>query len=570
MDTRRIVALFALILIALPAFGYSFEDLQWNGLMEISLDKEEFLETEAITGNVVIDNLEQYPIVGQRLVFQVGQGAYTYPSQFASDNTTSEQAISDIWVLPSSNKSIPFSIPAQKAGEYHLDVYSWVLKSKYVGASAIMYNPQSVNFKVKGNNAEGKATIVRSTTVFGNGEKWIAGPVGFPIKAGEKYAGKIFVRNDSTKTKSAMKLSISLCDWAIVFCETAVQNDFEVPTLAPGQETQIDVELTAPMIPSAYEINMILKEGESIESIYKNRIIVTGGTTKARKVYVNGLADRNYLLNVYIAGSPDHFTNPDFNDFTLTVEVYNEAQLLEEKSINIQGIGPEEVLMHSFDVTDQMFTKACIKAKKGGEVFESECFTVPLKELQDAYDAAFPELVKVEWNYDEAFSALNVNLTKETKPVNARVRIFSSTKTLILENISQASPFTKSYTIQKGDLTMTVDDLDAKKQQVFNLTLNLGEKTQLASEVDPNAAEAGYTGNCTMNVCSNAQICEGISYNSPQGVCCSGACIEGVSGTGLIEEEIPFIFFIALIMIILAATIGAGVMVKAKKKGALK
>jgi len=572
MDMRKLLLAFALVLFALPAFSYTFTDLTWNGLVTVSLDNDKVTEGSPITGTVVIDNLEQYPIVGERLVFQVGSGEYKYPSQFASDNIVSETSIIDIWVLPSSNKIIPFSIPSLKAGKYHLDTYSWVLKSKLIGASSVMYNPQTIDFEVTGQTTKPNAEIDRAQTVFGDESKWYSGPVGFPVKSEEKFFGKVFIKNPSTETKSSMKLEISMCDWAVVFCDptTLEKKTFDVPSIAAGATAEVAVELTAPSIPSAYEINMQLKNASSTESIYKNRVIVSGGTSKARKIYVDGLADRNYLLNVFIAGSPDHFTNPDFNDFTLSVEIYDEAQKLEEKSVNIAGIGMDDVLMQPFDVTDKMFTKACVKVKKDGKTFESECFTVPLKELQEAYDAAHPELVKAEWRYDESGKALTITLTKKTKPVNAKVRIFTSSKTIILENVSQASPYTKTFTVEKDDLTMTVDDFDAKRQQVFNLTLNLGDKTQLASEVDPNATEATENGDCTMNVCANGQVCQGKSYTSPQGLCCSGACSEGVSSTGILGEEVPFIFWMALIMIVLAATIGAGTLTKAKKKGALK
>jgi len=116
----------------------SQEDTTWKGLIELNLSKTTFSQNEPITGIIRIHNQENYPIVGQRIVLQIAQGEYSYPSQInPNDNIILEETINEMWVLPDSYVDMPFSLPNQGGGDFRIDLYSWVVKSKFVGSSSI-------------------------------------------------------------------------------------------------------------------------------------------------------------------------------------------------------------------------------------------------------------------------------------------------------------------------------------------------------------------------------------------------------------------------------------------------
>ena len=568
MDWRTgLVALCVALLLA-PTLAYTYTDLEWNDSFILHLDKASYAAGEPITGSVSIADSESYPIVAQKIVLQLAQGTYYYPSQDSTDNILAEQYIQDIWVLPKSMKRVQFSIPSPGAGSYRVDAYSWVLKSKFWGASSIFLNPISQTFSVAGTPSAGNASIQKKSTVFGaEGKAMVAGPIGFPVDAGGTIDGKVFITNGSSETKGSLKLLVSMCDWAIVFCDAPQEKSFDVPSMAPGETKEVDLELTAPAIPSAYEINMKVMNGSKIESIYKSRAIVTGGTAKLRKIFISGLADKKYSVSALMTGSPDHFTNPTFESFSVTAEAYSAGQKIEEHSLDYAKIGMDDILDANFTLDAKMFDRICMIVKKGGTEYEKECFSVPLTDIQGAYDAAHPELVKVDYAYNEAQKELKVTLTKKTLPVNARIRIFTSDQTLFEDEAKGGYSFTKTYGLEKEDITMTVDDFDAKMQQVFTLNLALGSKTQLAVDTSAEAQQSAMA-SCAGSVCGEGMACSVAVYNSSQGACCPAVCAPAVSSSGQLSvADVPLIVWVAVLMAILAAGISFSVFAKVRKGG---
>ena len=546
---KKILMLICLVLLLGITLSYTPEDITWGGYVKINFDKDVFLPSENITGNIVIVNDEEYPIVGERLVFQIGEGTYDYPSQHAVDNIFYESVISDIWVLPNSIKSVPFSLPPQASGKYHLDFYSWILKSKFIGSNSIFYGAMSSELIVSGDQTNIRAQIVRSSTKFGPDNT--VGPQGFPVNANEKFNGTVVITNPSNQTKNNLKLVASMCDWSNAFCENASETTFNVPTIGPNETVEVNVELTAPTIPSAYEINLVLS-GTNVESIYKSRVIVAGGTAKIRKVYVDGLSNKNYSLNVLYAGSPDHFNNPTFDNFDIEMEIYNEDELVEEMSEKITSIASGEIASKVMNIKSKSFTRACIRFTQNDTIFEEECFSIPLADLQKAYDEAFPELVKVNWNYNESTESLNLDLYKErTEGLDLRIRVMNSSKVLKEEIVkSNNSRESKLLYVPKENLILTIDDFYAKEQVVIKLELNPSELNLAIDENKP------VSFNCTGQVCGEGTVCSSQTTSSTNGACCNTECIPTVVSSGeLMIFGIPFIFWIAIIILICAVAV---------------
>lgn len=546
---RKLIVLFCLLCILSITLSYTPEDLVWDGFVKIKLDKEIYSYDENITGQIIITNEENYPIVGERLVFQIGEGTYEYPSQYAIDNIFSEEVISDIWVLPNSIKSIPFSLKAQSSGNYHLDFYSWIVKSKFVGSNAIFYGANTTNFTISGDKTNTRAEIVRNLTTFGPNDT--VGPLGFPVDPEENFNGTVVITNPTSATKNNLKLIISVCDWSSAFCDSAKETTFTVPSIAPGETIEVEVQLVAPKIPSAYEINLVLA-GEDIESIYKSRIIVKGGTAKVRKVYVDGLATKNYSLNVIYAGSPDHFNTPTFDNFEMTMEIYNGDELIEEVKENITTIKTGEIDSKIMNITSKMFTRACVRFTQNNNVFEEECFSVPLKDLQKAYDEAFPELVKVKWSYNESTEELNLDLYKNrVDELDLRVRIMNSSEIIKEEIIKEnSSKVTKNYYVPKENLVLTIDDFYAKEQVVIKLELDPEKLGLVIDESQPTQSV------CNGTVCGEGTVCSSQTYESTTGACCTTTCNPSiVSSDTIMFLGVPFIFWISIIVLICAIVV---------------
>ena len=559
-----LASMLALLVLAQPALALedaSAFDTTWNGAVTIETDKEVFDAGEEITGMIRIHNSEEYPLVGQRIVLHLAQGTYDYPSQLNNeDNILLEETINDIWVLPGDYVDLPFALEGQAGGQYRIDLYSWVTKSKFIGSSSILLAPVSAEFEVTGAEKE-EAVIFRELTIF---ENRFTGPVGFPVEPGEKVSGTVYVYNPTQETKSNLKLGVAVCEWAAVFCDELEEEMFDVPDVVPGDELGVVVSLAAPDMPSAYAVQLTLYDGDEIESIYKSRIIVTGGTAKARKIHLDGLETGDYSLTVYFAGSPDHFNYPDFNNFSVGMEIYEEGALLEEKSTEVESIATGQTMKETFGIAAKAFDYVCVKIRKGPEVFDEECFIAEIEEIQEAYDAAHPPLVEVDWSYNDAKENLTLNLEREGE-MDVRIIIFTTEKTVYENTFDGGEKFSDTFYLPIENYTMIVDDFGAKKQQVFELFFNVETQLQGSEIIGDVPADFREPGPCTGTVCGQGTVCSGITYDSLDGACCTASCVPSsmVLGEGVLA--VPLILWVALIFVVIAAFMGSRAIRKVRK-----
>jgi hypothetical protein len=163
----------------------------------------------------------------------------------------------------------------------------------------------------------------------------------------------------------------------------------------------------------------------------------------------------------------------------------------------------------------------------------------------------------VSYSYEEATNTLTVKVSGET--VDARLRVFSSDETYFDEYILGGGEIIRAIPLPKGVFSMTVDDFVEKRQQLFELNL--------ASAPVP----SGQPTTCSASVCSPGESCVGSSYASPEGVCCTGSCIQTVEPTTNLKLfNIPFVLWAALILLVIAVLVLFGVMKSPKKIAAPK
>jgi len=550
MNEKIFYVLLALLLFSSVTFAEMIpQDLVWNSMVGVVFDKENYLEGEAITGKVSFVNAEKYPAIGAKAVLQFAQGIYSYPSQLNSkDNVIGEQVFDFGYILPNSKKELLFSFPNPGAGDYRVDSYAWVMKSKAIGASNIFYNPAaSKKISVEGVKKQ-RAVIDRLNTSF-EGSK---GPIGFPVVAGTNFSGNVIIKNGEIK-KDNLKLGVTICEWALPFCKLN-EKLIDVGSIQANENKTIEVSLVAPTTPSAYEINLVLYDGAVIDSIFKNRVIVSGGTAKIRKAFITGIDTRNYSATLIIAGSPDHFTYPDFDNFDVAIEIYQGTTLIEEKKETVKKIKMGEIIQKTFILSVKDFTSMCTKVSKNEVIYEKECFASDINAITSEYEIENPKSVLVRWTYDEVNSMLFVELTKEI--INAQVSLFNSDKTLFKEMISTNVIYTKNIFVQKQNLFLAVNDFDAKTQQLIPLNFELGVEDRnsiiFGQTTDTNLGILNQK-KCEGNICGAGTICSTAEVLTIDGKCCYNECI--LDSTISPDKDpffIPLIFWIALILLVIA------------------
>lgn len=547
---KRIIAWIAVVLLVLIVCGTGLaqtlapQDISWNGTMTLVLDKKEFLPGEEISGKVVLYNNEEAALLGNSVVLHLSQGPYEYPSQETDNgNVVLEEKIDAGWLEPKSSKEITFNLPAQEAGEYRLDAYSWAGKSKLVGASNILYNPISEQLTVTGEHKE-KPFISRALTNF-NGQN---GPVGFPIGAGNTMIGRIVIVNNSSTEQNGLALGLKICEWSVQFCDTNNEQMLLVNAIPAGKTQEVMAQLTAPQDPSAYEITMTLYQNSKSISVYKNRVIVAGATAKTRKLLLGGFNTESYNLTAVIAGSPDHFNYPVLEKFNAKLEIYLQGGLIEKEEQQFGQLATGDIKSATFTIREKEFDRICFETNtleaQEEKTLDRQCYDAPVKEIQSAYYTIHPKSINVSWKYYAQTKTLTIKLQKEL--LVGRIQLYNADTQLFSENFEAAGEYTKEYSVEKDNYLLLVDDYEAKEQQAIQIVL----KPQGSSLIEDTATQTLQK--CGGMVCKEGLVCTTQTINTLDGACCNTQCVSAGKIESESEQTVPLLIAAAVIIAIIA------------------
>jgi hypothetical protein len=329
-----------------------------------------------------------------------------------------------------------------------------------------------------------------------------------------------------------------------------------LPNIDNGEELSKKVTLLSPSLPSAYEIKMKIFDESRVYSIYSNRMIVTGPTSKIRKIYLDGIGQGQYSINSFIAGSPDHFTipSPVFTDFSVITQIFDNNNLLNTYSKDLTEIKTGEIKFLDLNINETKFDKVCQKIVKNDLVYDQECFNVPLDILEEEFERRFGKSIDVNYKYDFLNESLFISLNKH-KSINGQLFIFNLDGLLFEENLSDILNFEKTYPIKKSNLTLVVDDFDLKKQTIYKLNL--------ADELDLNPVNE--LNSCSGQICKEGLSCSRETFNSIEGECCPGDCINLVSGETNKSNMVPFILILSIVFLIISILILNGLIKRSSK-----
>lgn len=506
----------------------------WKGITQLNLSKEKYDSNENITGSIIINNLEDYPLVGANIIIQIIDGEYNFPSEISQDNIIYETVIKNIWVPIKYNKEIEFSLPNVGSGEYRVNVYVETLKTDFRGNNVFLRNPLSKNFSIPGEKIE-KAIIFRPETVF---NEIGVGQNIFLVEPEEKFSGIVDVKNLSNFEKQNLVLEILVCKWSISNCDNP-ENKIEIPVgnLKPNAEKKINVNILAPKISQTYELNLKLKNNNTIESIYKNRFMVNGNFIKISKVFLEGIKSNNFYLTTFIENSID-------DEIILKADFFENTSKASEKTITITKEEIDDFITKKIEVSSKNFDEICLSSIYKNQIMDKECFKISIGNIIDEYKTRHPDLINVVYNYNEKNKKLGAILKKDL--INAFITLVGSNNEILFEKeIQTNNEYKLELEVDKINLKLIIDDLDAKQQQSFDIILDKSiDVSEIIHENDSTQTI------CQNKICLEGFVCNGESYDSIDGICCYSEC----TPQSIINDKemvIPLIFFIASIILII-------------------
>jgi hypothetical protein len=546
--------LFFLAILLVPTIYFAQTSEKWNGFIEVVLEKESFNQNELIKGSIIITNLENFPISDGKLILHITKGDYVSPSYFAvNENIVYQTKLSNITIFSNSTKKVDFSLINPGPGDYRVDAYSEVIKSEIFGQNGTLTSPFSKKFSVNGDEIK-RVMINRQKTYFGEN---VFGQDGLVINKLEEVVGKIYLVNESNIEKKDLMLIVSVCKWNYLYCDESKAKIIPVGSISPNSEKEVIINLTSPEIGGIYEVNFKLMEKDFIESIYKSRLIVKGENVLLKKIFIEGIENESYSITSLILGNK---IDPEsgVNEFNLKLKLYKNNNLIEEKLELISRIDYDEVLAKKIEVTSKDFDKICAVLENKNLTYDEECLIINLGELKQSYREKNPEIVKINWNYNEQNEILYINLEKTL--INSNVLLVSEEKILFEEEVvNKKNNYSIEINLPKTTALLIVDDFDSKRQQVINLVLDKSVDLRISGEVFEDSGKLI----CTLNICKEDEVCSGESYESIDGLCCSKECTNRVLYDS--SQTIPLILIIALILFVISIFV-----IKSTKKKVVK
>ncbi|MFH1225309.1 MAG: LPXTG cell wall anchor domain-containing protein [Candidatus Diapherotrites archaeon] len=566
---RANLAAIALILALILPCAYSASsppDIFIKGALQVQAEKDVLNAGEALKLKITVSNLGDCPIADGAVVVEIVRGAgMPYPSQSSDAGTVFyEEVLGGITLAAGQKKEISFGyvLPSDiSAGDYAAQLYFRTARAPIAGIAHLFASPLTVPFKVANQAASAEfpmLNIVRTKTEF-NG---YTGPVGAPAEAGSKIIGRVYVQNLSRIEVSGAEVFVALCEWDDTACDKYISESTQaLQALKAGATASADAELSAPTQPSAYAIRIEVRDAQGrVLSLYRNRVIVQGGTAKIRKMLLNKAAFAQgdaIEVNFLLGPSPDHYANPVFENFSLDVELKGTGG----GGVSLTGSENYAKISSETGYYEKRFTftapealaqfTLCGKVVKEGKEYDRYCYEV--NSAGFAVEKKIESKLSAEWKYEKTSGLLTLKLCRLSagKEIDMNSHYFlqdSASGEIVKQRFfSSRGCYSDVLPVPQAKYLLVLDDYISKTQKSFAMDLfRAPEEKPVGAE--KTCAQLGGS------VCPQGEGCTAtFARASDSARCCTAKCAPKGSVPPPQSGGDLFSFFLILIGVVLLA-----------------
>jgi hypothetical protein len=465
----------------------------YNGDLQVNVQSDSVNPGEEIDADISVSNTDDRPVINGYVVVNVVRGdSPYYPSQKSDDdNVFHQRKLEDINLKSDSEGEVDFSyaIPDDiRPGDYRVEAYFKTERTPVEGLPFIYSAPKHDTFTGSGSSGSYPGIEISRTETYFKGinkvigdwdpdkvnfkeTKWpsLTGPVGvLTTESMDNVEGEVFINNPSGSSMSAT-LDVTVCEWDDTSCSNeidTVTKSFDVP--ASG--TSVPVEVENPSETSAYAVKMNLSSDGRTQSVYRNRIIREGNTSRIRKLSVSQpyIAEGDEISVGLVAGaSPDHYNDPSAEGVNaeVTVEAEGKEVFTQTKEINRLSNANTFEQLYFNSTADSTLTTYTVSAELSaeGEVYDTYSYEVDYSKFENEIEEL--SLNSYEFNND----TLDLELCGETE---SGAPAIGEVQSLLMENVTLKGQ-TKEVIEDCGQLS--IDDVEPGN---YELVANYGEQNR--------------------------------------------------------------------------------------------
>jgi len=490
-------------LIVFTAGASAIGPAEYDGDLQVNLESDSFAPGDEVNGDISVANSDERPVVDGYVVVNVvrGESPY-YPSQKSDrDNVFHQEKIEDINLKAGNSRDFEFSysLPEDlRPGDYRVEAYFKNDRTPVDGLPSIYSTPRHDSFTVSGSSGDYPGLdISRTETYFTgvdeavgdwdpeslnfNDTNWpsLTGPVGvLTTNSMDTVEGEVVIDNPSDSGKSA-NLEVVVCEWDDTACSNRIDS-VSRSVQVPASGTSVPIEVENPSEPGAYAVKMNVSVNGMTHSIYRNRIIREGNTSRIRKLSVNRpyIGSGDQLSVGLVAGaSPDHYNDPSAEgvDAQVTVEADGEEVFSKTKEINrLSNTNTFEQLYFNSTVDDTLTTyTVSAELSANGKSYDSYSYEVDYSDFRNEV-----ENVSLR-SYEFKNSSLDAEICGET---DSGAPAAGEVQALVMEN---ATLITQENDLIEGCSSFTFEDVDSGN---YELVANHGSQTRF--NITPGGLEA--------------------------------------------------------------------------------
>jgi len=481
------------VLVLVAASASAIGPAEYDGGVQVSIETDSLNPGETLNAEISAANSDRRPVVGGYVVVNVVRGAEPYyPSQKSDDdNVFHQRKIDDINLNPGDNKEYDFSyrLPEDlRSGDYRVEAYFKTQRTPVEGLPSIYSTPSYDSFTVSGSSGDYPSLDISRTESFFTGVDrvvgdWdpesltlrntsypsLTGPVGvLTTESMDAVEGQVAINNPSGSSISA-NLDVVVCEWDDTACSNRVDSVTRSVTV-PASGTTVPVEVENPSEPSAYAVKMNVSAGGRTHSIYRNRIIREGNTSRIRKLSVSSpyIESGDRLSVGLVAGaSPDHYNDPSAEGVDADVAVKSEGEQVFSKSKEINrlsNVNTFEQLYFNSTVDDTLtdFTVSA-ELRTNGQVYDSYSYEVDYSDFTNSIEKVN---LKSYGFSNETFNAKICGKTDSGAPATGEIQV------LVREDLSLLG---ESQKVVENCSTFSFDGIEPGN---YKLVANYGSQTK--------------------------------------------------------------------------------------------